>query len=330
MHLIEHTIRRGLLDSAATLLAEYRTHEPDSALVPPLVMALHCARGDPVPWVAEARGAPVPVLQAGLTLAGAATWPRCATDAFRAVLGSPVADEGTRWGALVALQGILLASGRTEESAQLLDSVLASGESATYVYYVLGTMAGAPWGSRAAGLDALITDAFGGDLNRIVGSQDLLILGYWYAFTGDTVRLKDALRAVEAKPEGTMARRNRMCAAALRAHLTLARGDTSGAIAGFRALRSVGPRTQFAWTYAEPLAVERLRLAELLAARGQWAEAFRAAEMLDHPYPVVFWEFVRPSLDLRLEAARQLGNRRMQDQVRNRLIRLGQTDPELR
>jgi hypothetical protein len=92
------------------------------------------------------------------------------------------------------------------------------------------------------------------------------------------------------------------------AYATLARGDTSLAIRRFSALRPTAEHAEVEGSLWESLAVERLRLAGLLLATGDAEGAHRIASTFDHPGILVHGLFLRPSIDLRVRAARAFGD----------------------
>jgi hypothetical protein len=109
---------------------------------------------------------------------------------------------------------------------------------------------------------------------------------------------------------------------ALDGHLALARADTVNALLHLRRLRVDAPAEAVEWGLVESLAVERLLLAKLALARGEFAEANRIAGVFDHPGPVTFISFIRPALDIRLRAARALGRSDLVGRYRARLHQL--------
>ncbi len=327
-HVTELAIRADRPDSARKLLTRYRKVEPDSSVVLPIELMLACVTHGPgSEWQMAAARDPGAVMNAGLQLAGRGAHPACAEAAFRALLAAPDADERTRWGGLIGLQTLLVATGRPREARALLDSAVQAGDSDALSYYVIGALAGAPMEQGVRQLEALVREAFQDDYRRIVGARYVWLLGVWYAHTGDATRLLRALAAIDEKVAQHHAPVDSNLAAALRAHLALVRRDTTEALRRFRALSVVGPRETFAWSPADPLAVERIRLTELQLATGAFREALRTASYLDDPEPVVYLEFLPMSLALRLAAARRLGDRRLERQLERRLAALGRAEP---
>jgi hypothetical protein len=119
-------------------------------------------------------------------------------------------------------------------------------------------------------------------------------------------------------------RQTKLMASSLRAHVALAEGDTALAI---ELLDTLSPNVRRGSLYRpwESLGFERLTLARLLVARGRFAEAYREATVFDSPGAanLIFPVFLPASLELRLEAARQLGDRAAAEIVQSRLSALG-------
>ena len=157
-----------------------------------------------------------------------------------------------------------------------------------------------------------------------MGPARLWYHGTWLAHRGDRVNL--------AKVEGALVRLRaeiddpltRSTANAIGARLALLDGDTAGAIALLRGVSPVGGFAGIEWGVQPPFGGEQLLLAELLLARGEAEEAIRIAGRLDHPAPIIYLVFLRSSLELRLRAARLLGNTRLTSEFESRLTRLTQ------
>jgi hypothetical protein len=86
-------------------------------------------------------------------------------------------------------------------------------------------------------------------------------------------------------------------------------------------------RAALTWSPWESLGGERMLLAELRLARGEFAEAMRLARNFDAPAPIPYLIYLPASLTLRLRAARSLGDAGEVRQVRARLVALGRPDP---
>ena len=104
------------------------------------------------------------------------------------------------------------------------------------------------------------------------------------------------------------------------------RGDTTAAIAALRDVAPNARRSLLDWELEESLPVERLKLAELLQARGEHREALNVASGFDHQGPVIYLPYVAASLALRYRAAVALGWRRAAQGYMERLDSLGRRD----
>jgi hypothetical protein len=107
------------------------------------------------------------------------------------------------------------------------------------------------------------------------------------------------------------------------AYDALARTDTTKALHAFAALKPRAPATAVQGTLWESLASERLTYARLLLATGSAAAAHRVASVFDQPGLYVNPLFARPSLELRIMAARSLGDEKLRKESEDRLRRLG-------
>jgi tRNA A-37 threonylcarbamoyl transferase component Bud32/tetratricopeptide (TPR) repeat protein len=100
-----------------------------------------------------------------------------------------------------------------------------------------------------------------------------------------------------------------LVAHSIAAHITLAEGDTAEAILQFSALVPGAKRGELAYPW-ESLGLERLLEAQLLLAWGDYEEAYDVATTFDAPgaVNVVYSLFLRQSLEVRFEAAREMGD----------------------
>jgi hypothetical protein len=88
----------------------------------------------------------------------------------------------------------------------------------------------------------------------------------------------------------------------------LARGDTAAAIAALSQLRVQGSYQDVVWQPWSSLGAARLLLARLLLASGKTREAIHAAAYLDALEPAPYLLYYRGSLEVREQAARELGD----------------------
>jgi hypothetical protein len=155
----------------------------------------------------------------------------------------------------------------------------------------------------------------------------LWLLGVWHAHRGDASSLKLAQARLSRLAAGAPARATGLFGAALSALGTLVRGDSTMALEELSRLVPTGAYDTLAWQVEEPLAVERLKLAELLLARGRYAEVLETAAVFDHPGPVIYLAFLPASLSVRYRAARALDRPDLANRYRERLRRLGREAP---
>jgi hypothetical protein len=219
------------------------------------------------------------------------------------------------------LQSLLAAQSRHAEAEALLDSVR-SGISAAYVLYVIDALAGSPMELKALETQSLARSLFG-DYYDSPSGQLRWLMGVWHARDRDVPRVQRILAGLDSLAQESGSRRNRLLAEALACHLALARGDTTEAIWRLRTLRPTARRDSLKSDLAEPLAIERMLLAELLLARGAYQEAHDVAAIFDHPAPTIFLPFLPRSLTIRLRAAEYMDREDLAAHYRHRLQSLG-------
>jgi hypothetical protein len=187
---------------------------------------------------------------------------------------------------------------------------------------MLNTLAGSAMESEANEIINSARPSFGPRFERARTAQLLWLLGAWYAHVGNQEQVRYASEALESLAVEQGDRRSRMFADAIAAHYALAQGDTSAAIARFRALRPTAGPAQLAWGMAEGLPYEMVKLAELLLAQGEYREAIEVATILDHSTCITYIPFVRRSLMVRLRAADAMADEVEADAYRDRLHEL--------
>jgi hypothetical protein len=269
-----------------------------------------------VDWDRAARENPSATLDAGRVLARGVAQPACARAAFAAVFRSDSASLAQRKGALLGLNGLLLAAARMN----VLRAVMASrrpGDLRLWQLYLEDAARGVGFEREAsAAADSI------GSRYATMAPPVLWLLGGWAAHRGNAPELREIVRALHSKADSTHARRDELIAQLVDARLTLTMGYTDSAIAQLRALKPSGARRDIAWLPWEGLGAERLLLAELLAAQGKYRDAIQVASMLDATEPVPYLLYARPSLALRLRAARAVGDAALTAQYGERLKRL--------
>ena len=317
VHLAEYALREGRLDKAEVYVGRLRRLGPEGWIPMRLDVMSACMQvgGDRFPWDSVALESTEQVLMAAHTFAVGVSQPLCAVGGFEAVLASPEAPRREKWGAMAGLQGLLIAQGRQQEVLALLDSALAAGEPTARVLQVYDAIMGLDVGSRAEEAAEHYRGLYG-EHYETASTLMRWLMGVWHLRRGEPHIAEPIVGSVIETARETGGRRDRLLADALSAHLALARGDTSDAVARLRVLRPNAPLGDLAWNLVEPLAVERLLLARLLLALGEYDEAYDVAAAFDHPIPVMYVAFVPASLLIRIEAAE--ASRRGEDAGRNR------------
>jgi tetratricopeptide (TPR) repeat protein len=326
-HLTEISLRRGDLAAVEEHLVLLTHFEPPPRLWRQLLFMRGCMQEGPenADWQSAVTEDPSAALNAALALSVAAAQPECAELGYRAVLGTDD-DAGRLWGALYGLQGLLASEGRSTELRALADSAIREGTRRAQAFYIIDALAGVDLREEAHEIISGLQERLGDTYEALQTPATLWLFGAWHALNGDiaiVVRLQERL-ALQARETGDRAAS--LFAQALDAHLALLRGDTTETIQRLASLTPNGRRADLDWDFAEPLPVERLRLSELLLARGRFEDAIDAASTFDHPTPVVYVPFVAKSLGIRYRAAVALGRSRSAAQYRDRLARLGRLD----
>ena len=319
-HLTELALVRGDLPGARRLSSVFRRSARDSANGAALLLMLRCAEGDldAEGWRAAARRSYPEAMDAAATLAPAPGLRKCAEEGFEGVLASDSASEVYRANALLGLHVVKLGQGMhgavrglaaTEEGQRFhLDWL-----------FLLEAAAGIGFGPEAAEL----ARAQGVDF-RSMSSPLLWGRGTWEARRGDPRAAAAIASILSSRADSNGLTRDRLLADVVAAHSALAAGDTATAQARLAALEPTGNLEEITWSLWHPLAFERLTLAEILLARRSYPEAIRIASLLDAPAPFVYLIYRPKSLQLRLAAARGLGDRDLIRMYEARLSALGQ------
>ena len=118
-------------------------------------------------------------------------------------------------------------------------------------------------------------------------------------------------------------------AGSVAAHAALARGDTASAVSLFRAVLSRPvPGEYLNWDVASPRGIDRLRLAQILAARREFEGAIQVANAFESAWPSVYLLYLPASLRLRADAAAAMGDQVLAARFRVRLDALAGRWPE--
>jgi serine/threonine-protein kinase len=331
-HLAETAVRAGAVDRAERAVRDFARLNADARIAGRLERMLACARGEraSIDWKTAAAVDAGDVTKTAKALAVGGALLACAEDGFRAVLATPTA-VADHWGAVLGLHGVLAAQGRSTELVALIDSVAAAWAPAAPAarrLFFLDAAAGLPVDSSAAGTVRQYDLHPGAGLAKARPTTAWLV-GTWQARQGAvaTVQaIRDDLSARSREQNDATAAR---LATALSARIALLRGDSATAIRHLQSVLSVGRRDSLEWELAEPMAGERLLLAQLLLARGQAAAAITVASVFDHQGPIVFLPYLPASLTVRVRASESLGNTAAAARYRDRLRRLGLDDQPL-
>jgi tetratricopeptide (TPR) repeat protein len=314
-HLTEFAIRQESLPEAARLIERFRLFQPDSTRWHQLAIMHRCVRDGltAVNWELEARRHSMDLQQAARSLSVGGAQNECAERGFRALLANPAQVE-LHWGSLLGLHGILMAEKRYAEIGPLIDSAAAGGLARAPVLYFVDDLAGAPVEARARATAAAWRVKYGAHYGR-VSPQSRWLLAAWAAHHRDTAALHGLRDAALAEPPVD----NLPFREALDGFLAIARADTAAAVRIFRELRLDVPAVVLEWGLVEPLAVERLVLAESALARRDFGEALRITSVFDHPAPVAYLPFLPQALSVRLQAARGLDQPELVNRYRSRM-----------
>ncbi len=314
-HLIEAAYRRGDT-TAAGLLGAFAAGHPDTLESRYLQLAVGCALGGTrrIRWAEEAAGHPEAVYQAAEALSAAGLRQAdCAEAAWQAV--SAADPSGSRYfGNLMMRQGILVARGDTAEARSLIGSDLVSVRASQRLLQTLDAVAGAPYDAEAS----ILADSVLGQVARSpddVGEGQLWLVGVWLA---GQHRIQDAER-LHAEIVRRAAPGVSPMMRSLEAHLLLARGDTSGAIAIFKTNAPRAPKIELSWRPNQSLVADRILLAQLYLAQGHPWDAIEWASVADAPAVLADVVFLPASLRIRALAADAVGDQRLARESRQRL-----------
>ena len=320
-HLTELALVRGDLAKARGLASVFSRSSRDSANSAALLLMLRCAEGslDADGWRTAARRDYTEVMDAAATLSPAAPLQQCAEQGFRAVLAVDSALDEYRFNSLLGLHVLDVVRGRHEAAAGLTET-----EEGTRFHleqiFLLEAASGIAFDLEAADL----ARAQGREFSPMSSAQ-LWVRGIWEARRGDPGAAAGIASMLGARADSSGQRQDRLFAEIVAAHASLASGDTATARQRLSALEPAGDFSQIAWSLWEPLGLERVTLAEIALAQGDYAEAIRSASLLDSPAPFIYLLFRPRSLRIRLEAARALRRGDLARTYEARLSALGQS-----
>jgi tetratricopeptide (TPR) repeat protein len=331
-HLIEYSVRRGDVSESQRMLDRFAGRHPDSVALGSIRLMLECVSGkmSSADWQAAVLANSTQALAAGQLLAvGGLRQPACAEAAFQAVLSFDTATGSWRsrnqFGALIALQSVLVAQGRHEAAEALLKADTLFNPSYRGDLYLLDAMADRPFLNEAEAFARAQLARFRREPSS-VSSVDLWFLGGWEAHRGRGMVAAEVAESI-AMRNTPGNRRDSLFVASLTARVALAQGDSTGALRQLRALVPTADNWDaLAWNPWEALGGERLILAKLLMARGEPRAALQVASNFDAPSPVSYLPYLPASLRVRIAAAERLGDGKLAERIRRRQAKL-ESDP---
>jgi tetratricopeptide (TPR) repeat protein len=322
-HIVEMSLRGPDLARADTLLAEFRRFNPDSTWTLQLGLMAACRKQGPgsSEWATAGSKHGDELFYAAKGLAATGAHWGCSEAGLRQLIGSDSVAINYRRAALLILQSILVAQGRYEGAARLIDSAAARGMPAAKNLYLVDAAAGAPFDQKAeAVLDGLVEGT------KTLEGPKLWFQGSWYAHTGNAARLTRVVEQLQDKVRSTADPLDSLLAESMTARLDLVRGDTLSAKNRLLALRPCATLTYITWGLWQSLAPERMALAEILLAQNEPARAIEVASGFDQIEPAVYILYWPRSLALRYRAAAKLGRTDLAERYAARLREIGRTD----
>ena len=325
-HVIELRLRNGEQDEVGPILRDFLEARPDALLARQVTFMYQClSRGaTEMEWSTAARIEPLAALSAANSLKGAGAHLDCARGGYAAVIRQDTAQEGAgrRWAATFGLASAFMVQGRTAEAKAQIDSALARGQGGGSFYLMAAPIFPA---LRTIAADVARRDetGYGTNYENCPYPLRLWQLGVWEALAG-RLEVADALAEnLERKARRSGAAADTRLARSVRAFVTLARGDTAKAKIGLDSLIAAPVSgTDIAWDLAAPRGIERLVLARILHAQGDYQRALETANVLDAAWPSVHLLYTPASLEVRAAAAAALKDDRLASQFRSRLAAL--------
>ncbi len=298
-HLAEALVREGRGREADSLIASYR-RTTDSSQAETLGLMAACARGeaDGPAWRAAVARDPRAVFSAAEHLAAGGRWNGCVAGAWGALVAAPSAPARDRAFAQVGLLALDVATGAPDRAAGRFraDTLLTGG--LRRLLPLLLVQVGVPLEAEAEAVRDSLQRESG------PGARDQPSPVYAWALAGRALAAGDRTGAAVARDE--LVRRaaggdrlSLLLRDAVAARLTLAGGDSAGALARLRALAPSAHPDTLSWRPWETLVLERMLLARLAVARGDTALGLAVASSLDGSAEPLNLLQLRPSLELR-------------------------------
>jgi hypothetical protein len=314
----ENALRNGNIAGALLLRGELQRAGADTTHEFSRRLMLSCIRDGPtaVDWARALRKSELDVLSSGKILGGHAAQPGCAIGFFSAVVTGDSVSRSGRWAGFVGLQAQLAAVQRSSQAAKMFERRELAGLPIKLMYPLLA--------AAGAGFDAearKVADSVAAHYERS-SAPALWHFATWEASRKNAERVRKIAQVLSHKADSSGSRRDRLIRDAIAARLRLLEGDSVAALAMLRALTPSAPRQQITYDAWESLGPERLQLAQLLYARGLFAEAYGVATELDATEPLTYPLYLRASIALRLHIAEIWKNAKLTAEYRRRMSAL--------
>ncbi len=243
--------------------------------------------------------------------------PQCALAVWQHAYA--LAGPTLRWKALQGMQTVLLARGRTADAVRLLDTDSTVNRTERGWLAVTDALADPdPMLSARATSATNATSALFASSPSLMSDEALWYLGLWLVHES---RLAEARTVHDTLLGRVTLSSNAMqlhFERSLAARLALAGGDTITALRLLTALTPEADRATLTWVPSASHGVDRLLLAEVLLARGKFAEAIGVASYFDSGASVTYPIFLWRSLQIRAAATSARSDRAAHAAIRQR------------
>jgi len=327
IHLAEGAVREGRLGEAEELMQRLEEDQADPQKLEILELMHRCVAEGPesVDFHGLAKRSLETVYDLAVLLSGGARQTACARAAFEALLVTDAWSTNYSWAAAQALQRLMVAQGRVDEAETFLLTLIENERAAAAPMFtaVLNTAAGAPMPRILSLTEQTAMGLYGDEYERIRGATTPWVLGILYVARNEADRVRLMRDHLARTAEDTGDPRTGLLAGSLSGHLALLEGDTALALSLFESLTPVSNRAALSNGLPDALAPDRLKLAELYLARGDFEGAHSVASVFDHPEPLAFIPFIPQSLRIRRAAAEGMGREDLAEEYTRRLEELG-------
>jgi len=330
IHLAEKAIREGRLQEAEGFIQRLEQNDADPDKLSILHTMYQCVSEGPesVDFFALAEGHLETAYDLAVLLSGGARQGRCARAGFESILAVDAWSSNYSWASAQILQRLMVAQGEVEEAESFLLSLIENERASAAPMFtaVLDAAAGAPMPRVLSITEETAKGIYGENYEEIRGVLTPWVLGTLYVTKnepGPVRAMRDHLAGLGGETGEPL---TRLLAECLSAQLELMEGDTATALSLFESLTPVSNRYEIANGLPDALAPERLKLAELYLAAGDFARAHQVASVFDHEEATVFIPFVPASLEIRRAAAEGMGQEDLAQEYARRLRELPRRD----